>query len=217
MKFLTFAAVCMIFIFPLLIFLSVFKYSSFDNAFYKEKFSEYNVKQDVPEASSLHQKIIDFVGGKSESAPAELNEREQQHLRDVRKVMKIATIVFYFLIAFFALLLISSAFILKINGYLTNFIGKVMVFGSFLTIILAVALFFLITSDFSATFESFHKLFFDKGTYLFNPSTDVIVRLYPEQLFQDLGSRISEGVIVSSIILTALGSLFMFNSKPRKN
>lgn len=216
MGFLKIAIVLLILTLPVLIFLSVMKYASLDDNFYREKFLEYNVNQGVKQANSLHQKILDFVSGKSESVPSELNEREKQHLWDVRKVMNITTIVLYSFIALFALLLISSAFILRVNNYIINFIGKVMIFGGLLTIFIAAVLLFLITSDFSSTFESFHQLLFNRGSYIFDPATDVIVRLYPEQLFQDLGSRISKGMIISSVIFIALGCFLLFKSKPKK-
>ena len=214
MRFLLFSSVFLILALPLLIFLSVARFASLDDGFYKEKLSEYNVKQD---AFNLHQKIIDFVKGKSNSIPSELNEREKQHLFDVRGILNIATILLYLFIALFALLLISSAFILKVNNYIINFTGKIMVLGGLLTIILAATLLFLIKSDFSSTFESFHRLLFERETYTFDPATNMLVRLYPEQLFQDLGLRISKGVLVSSAIFIVLGAFLLFKSKPRKN
>lgn len=217
MKFLTFAAVFMILVLPFLIFLSVFKYASYDQNFYEEKFVEYGVKEDVPNAELLHKKIIDFVSGKSQVAPSELNNREQQHLFDVRKVMSIATILLYSFIALFALLLyveISISF--KTGGNILSIIGKVMFFSGLLTIALAGISLALITLDFPASFESFHRILFDKGTYVFNPATEVIVRLYPEQLFQDIGARVSKGVIFFSITAIVLGILLMLNSKQKK-
>lgn len=209
-------AILLTLILPLLIFLPVLEYAAFDKGFYQEKFSQYGVGQKVPGANSIHLKIMDFVGGKSNSPPEELNEREKLHLEDVRKLKSVATIALYFLITFFALLLLSSAFILKINSYMLRFVGKIMVFGGFLTIIFAVVLLLLINSDFSSAFESFHQLFFQEGTYTFDPATDLLVRLYPEELFQDLGSRISKGVMMSSLILIGFGSLLLLKSKHRK-
>lgn len=217
MKFLTFASVLMILVLPLLIFLSVFKYASYDQNFYEEKFMEYGVKEDVPNAELLHKKIIEFVSGKSQFAPSELNDREQQHLFDVRRAMRIAAILFYSFLALFALLLyveISISF--KTGENFMSIIGKVMVFGGLLTIALASILLALIALDFSASFDSFHKILFDKGTYVFNPENEVIVRIYPEQIFQDIGARISKDVIFLSITAIVLGALLMLNSKQKK-
>src|SRR3989338_3003440 len=216
MRFLGLASIFLIITIPFLIILSVLRISSLNDDFYSQKFLQYNVEDDVQGAVPLHEKIIDYVKGRSESAPNELNEREKQHLGDVRKMQGIATLLLYVFIVLFAMLLIASSVILRINNHIINFIGKAMVFGGILTIILAVLLLFLITSDFSSAFDSFHQLLFKEGTYTFDPATNVLVRLYPEEIFQDLGSRISKGVLFSSIAVIAIGSILLFKTKPRK-
>jgi len=216
MRFLGLASIFLIITIPFLIILSVLRISSLNDDFYSQKFLQYNVEDDVQGAVPLHEKIIDYVKGRSESAPNELNEREKQHLGDVRKMQGIATLLLYVFIVLFAMLLIASSVILRINNHIINFIGKAMVFGGILTIILAVLLLFFITSDFSSAFDSFHQLLFKEGTYTFDPATNVLVRLYPEEIFQDLGSRISKGVLFSSIAVIAIGSILLFKTKPRK-
>ena len=217
MKFLTIIKVLLIFILPFLLFLLVFNFYGFNNIVYQEKFSEYKVQQYVPGAFSLHENVINFIEGKNDALPDAFNDREKQHLWDVRKVVNISTILLYFLIILFIILLVVSALILKVNNYIINFVGKVLVFGGFLTILLAAVLFFFISSDFSTTFESFHSLLFDKGTYAFDPAKELLVRLYPEQLFMDLGIGISKGVLATSALLILLGAFLILKSKKNKN
>jgi integral membrane protein (TIGR01906 family) len=185
--------------------------------FYKEKFSEYKVQNNVPEAAPINEKVINFIRGKSENIPNEFNEREKQHLLDVRQIIGISTIALYVFIIVFIVLLVISALILKANNYIMNFVGKVLVFGGFLTIILAAILFLFISSDFSAAFGSFHALLFEKGTYVFDPAKEMIVRLYPEQIFMDLGVDISKGIIISSAVIILAGLFLLFRSKNKKN
>ncbi|MDP3765282.1 MAG: DUF1461 domain-containing protein [Nanoarchaeota archaeon] len=217
MKFLTLSKVLMILILPFLLFLLVLNFVGFDNRFYQEKFSEYEIQQNVPEAVPLHEKVINFITGKNDKPPQEFNEREKQHLFDVRKAVRISTILLYILIILFVLLLIVSSFILKVNNYITSFVGKVLVFGGFLTVIMAVSLFLLINSDFSKTFESFHRLLFEKGTYTFDPAKEMIVKLYPEKLFMDLGLKISKWIILASAIVVLSGAFLILKSKSKKN
>ena len=164
-----------------------------------------------------NEKVIDFIKGKNKELPSEFNSKEQQHLWDVRGVVKILTIILYSLIALFILLLFISAFTLKINNYIINFVGKVLLFGGFLTILLAALVFLLINYDFSTAFESFHTLLFQKGTYTFDPAKEVIVKLYPEQFFMDIGAKISKEVIAVSAVIILLGSYLIFKSKNKKN
>lgn len=213
MGFVTLSKILMVLILPFILFLLALNFIGFDSIFYKEKFLEFNVGN----ISSLHEKVISFVAGKTDELPAEFNEREKQHLADVRNARKISTIVLYVLIFLFILLLIASVFTLKINNLITNFIGKILVFGGILTIALAAFLFFLINSDFSSAFESFHSIFFEKGTYTFDPVNEMIVRLYPEQLFMDLGIKMSKWIVLLSAFLAMTGLFLIFRSKSKKN
>ncbi len=74
-------------------------------------------------------------------------------------------------------------------------------------------LFLFVHFNFSATFDSFHRLFFEKGTYVFDPSKEIIVNLYPEELFMELGIRISEFAVFASIIFILLGAILLFVQK----
>lgn len=211
MKFLTISKLLLILMLPFLLFLLVLNFVGFDKLFYQEKFSEYGTKN--ASATTLHEKVISFIKGKNNELPEQFNEREKQHLFDVKNAIRISTITLYILIFLFVLLLILSIFTLKVNNLITNFIGKILVFGGFLTIVLAAILFFLITSDFSKTFESFHSFLFEKGTYTFDPNKEMLVRLYPEQLFMDLGIRISKGVFFISVLIIIIGLFILFIRK----
>src|SRR3989344_2258758 len=154
MKFISFSRFVLISIFPLLVFLLVLNFTAFDQNFYEEKFSEYDVA--IEEPVTLHQKVIDFIRGYSKEPPDLFNAKEKQHLLDVRDVVKLLSIILYVLMAIFILLLIASLAILKVNNKMTNFVGKVMMFGGILTVILAVVIFILLNLGFSSAFESFH-------------------------------------------------------------
>ena len=216
MGFATISKLLMILILPFLIFLLVLNLIGFDRQFYQQKFFQYGVGKNISSAASLHSGVVDFIKGKANELPSEFGERERQHLLDVRKVINISTIVLYALIILFTLLLIMSIFTLKINNLITNFVGKILVFGGFLTLALAAILFLLINLDFPLTFESFHGLLFEKGTYVFDPAKEMLVKLYPEQVFMDLGIRISKLTLIGSAIIILTGTLLLIKSKKQK-
>ena len=216
MKLITILEFLLISILPFLLFLLILNFAGFDNSFYKEKFSEYQIQKNIPAANSLHEKVMNFINGKNSELPNDFNDREKQHLWDVRGIVKISTILLYMLIIIFVFLLLVSAITLKVNNVITNFTGKVLVFGGSLGIMLAAILFLFINSNFSAAFDSFHKLFFPGGSYAFDPAKEIIVQLYPEQLFMDLGIRISTWAIIASLIVILLGALLLFKSKKNK-
>lgn len=207
----------LVLILPLLILLMSLNLAGFEQSFYNKKFSEYKVQENVPDAMQLHESIINFVKGKNNTLPNELMQREKEHLLDVRNLASISKTALYILIGLFMLLLISAALVLKVNNKIINFAGNVLIFGGLLAVAMAALLFLSIVSGFSAGFETFHKLFFEKGTYLFDPAKEIIVRLYPEQLFMDLGIRISAGALITSAAAIMLGLFLLLKSKKKKN
>ncbi len=214
--FLTISKSLMIVILPFLIFLIALKLSAFDEPFYRHKFTQYGVQRNLPEAVELHEKVVKFVKGASDGLPNEFNEREKQHLWDVRRIAKILKATFYIIIFLFLFLSISSAAMLKSNNRIMNFVGRVLIFGGALTVAIAMALLFFISFDFPSAFDAFHKLLFKSGTYVFDPTTEIIVRLYPEQIFMDLGLRIASITIPASVFLIAIGIFLMLKSKAKK-
>ena len=94
-----------------------------------------------------------------------------------------------------------------------NFFGDVLLYGGLLTIISSAILFLLMIFDFAAAFESFHVLFFEKGSYVFDPSKEMLVRIYPEDLFMDLGLRIMKFVLLISPIITFTGKFLITKTK----
>ena len=89
MKFLTISKFLLTLILPFLIFLAVFNFYGLDAGFYKEKFLVYNIQQNVPNAVSINERVINFITGKNNDVPNEFSDREKQHLQDVKKVVGI--------------------------------------------------------------------------------------------------------------------------------
>lgn len=214
MKFSKLFSISLTIIAPFMIFLSSIHLAGFNISFYKEELSKYNVEKNVPEALGLHQSVIDFIKGKSNYLPDRFNEREKQHLNDVRSLVLLLKTILYFLIFLFVILIIASARLAKTGKNLKLLIGKAMLYGGLLTLAFSALLFLSINFDFTSSFESFHKAFFQQGTYSFDPETEIIVNLYPEDLFMDLGLRIMKFAILASFIFIATGTfLFLRNKK----
>ena len=54
---------------------------------------------------------------------------------------------------------------------------------------------------FDTAFEVFHRVFFPAGTYLFDPRTDRLVQLFPEQFWVETTIGVGIVVIVLSAVL----------------
>ena len=66
----------------------------------------------------------------------------------------------------------------------------------------ALGLFF--TFAFDTAFELFHRVFFPAGTYLFDPSTDRLVQLFPEQFWVETTIGVGIVAVVLSVALAVL-------------
>jgi integral membrane protein (TIGR01906 family) len=123
-----------------------------------------------------------------------LEERERQHMRDVRNVFA----EFYAAAALGAIVL-AGAFLLargperrarlwrRLSGTALVIIGVTVVGG------LVGVLFF------DQAFELFHELFFPAGSYLFDPATEKLVQLFPQDFW--ILSTIGVGAVV--VLLSA--------------
>jgi integral membrane protein (TIGR01906 family) len=136
----------------------------------------------------------DFSVGDADLVPV-LNEREQSHMRDVRGVFAGFELLFLASIVVLALAMRrradsgSRAAIWRAVGSGAR--------GSVLAI--AVAGVFAVFA-FDAAFEVFHRLFFSAGSYTFDPRTDHLVQLFPEQFWSDTAIAVGVVAIVVSII-----------------
>ncbi len=123
-----------------------------------------------------------------------LDPRERQHLVDVRGV-----VLTFFGIALVALvILVAAAVRARGSTWLWRSIaaGSAVLAGAVMIVGLAFAL------AFDATFEFFHRLFFAGGTYSFDPLTERLVQLYPEQLWSDTFTAAALLVLVVAVAVT---------------
>jgi integral membrane protein (TIGR01906 family) len=148
-------------------------------------------------AASLLGDLLFWQGdfGATEAGSSLLNDREIAHMRDVRGVF-----------AGFWLLVLASVLVLVIAFRRGTAAGAraatwraVSGGARGLTIALvvagAVALF-----AFDAAFEVFHRLLFGAGTYTFDPRTDHLVQLFPEQFWSDTAIAVGAVAIVVALL-----------------
>jgi integral membrane protein (TIGR01906 family) len=108
------------------------------------------------------------------------NDRELQHMIDVKKVVKSALNVWYgsmILLLFFA--------IWSWYGKRLDLFRKALVNGGWLTLILMGAILVSILVAFGVVFVLFHQIFFESGTWSFYYS-DTLIRLFPERFWRDI-------------------------------
>ncbi len=120
---------------------------------------------------------------------AVLDPREQAHMRDVRGVFA----------GFFVAVLLSGL-VLLVAGWRSRgaaWFWRAARAGAIALSIGVVVLGVVSLVAFDALFEVFHRIFFAGGTYLFDPRTERLVQLFPDQFW-------SETSIVLGVVLLGL-------------
>lgn len=113
-------------------------------------------------AKAITPKLIDYFRGKGEM-PSEFGIKEASHLKDVKFVFHF---LLYFMIMCFLFLVFNSG-------------KKSVLYGSVIALIIPLIL-YLIPFDF--LFNSFHHIFFETGTWVFDESS-VLIQMYPFEFF----------------------------------
>jgi integral membrane protein (TIGR01906 family) len=107
------------------------------------------------------------------------NERELQHMFDVKNVVQAALNIWYI-----------SLGLLAVTGILAYFDGWKGVYrrairrGGWLTLVLLGAILLFVFVAFGVIFVLFHNIFFESGTWTFLYS-DTLIRLFPERFWRD--------------------------------
>jgi integral membrane protein (TIGR01906 family) len=107
------------------------------------------------------------------------NERELQHMYDVKVVIQAAMVVFYGSI----LLVVVLGYWAKSSAWWQDY--KIAISrGGWLTVGIIIAVLFYLILNFNSLFTNFHRIFFEGDTWLFKFS-DTLIRLFPVQFWRD--------------------------------
>ena len=126
-----------------------------------------------------------------------LSDRERGHMLDVRGVFA----------GFFAMALAGAAILAFAFARARGTEARTAAWRSIaggaraLAVIIVVAGAFVLLA-FDAAFEVFHRLFFSAGSYTFDPHTDRLVQLFPEQFWSETAVIVG-AVMLGVAILTA--------------
>jgi len=124
---------------------------------------------------------------------AVLEPREQRHMVDVRTVLISLGLVALAATVLLAGLMVASRgrrwFWRAVVAGASVLIGGVIVVG------VAFAFFF------DQAFELFHEMFFQPGTYVFDPRTDRLVQLFPDQFWSETSVAIALAVLLLAFLV----------------
>lgn len=132
------------------------------------------------------------------------NAREIKHLVDVYNVSK----VMFALEPFLILGIIAALFLLARRAETRRNAAKALFYGGIFSFlfIAAIGVFSLVAFD--RFFVTFHRLFFEGDTWLFN-YTDSLIQFYPVEFWMTAVYGIALFVLGAAVLLTAIGAIWM--------
>ena len=137
--------------------------------------------------------------------------KEVAHMTDVKHVMIAAMI----LATVWAALALFSSHSLKERA--PGAIRKSIFAGSWITLVLMIALGVLGALGWESFFTRFHELFFPQGNWMFRAS-DTLIRLYPPQFWVDAGIAVAALALLFTILVMVLSWPTKFrHERARKN
>lgn len=194
-------------VFPLFI-ISVSALSvSFDSLLFDKEFSRLGTYDLFGRENvlAINGEVLSYLRGEQPSIGTPFfNGREKAHLADVRALFR-GMMAFAFLSAIFFIFLFLFSKERRRAAAGILFAGSLALVGIMAFAGAAVLL------DFGSSFSAFHVALFTGGTYLFDPATENIVNLYPEELF----SSFAQKVALLSSVLGLLGLFGGWCMKPR--
>jgi integral membrane protein (TIGR01906 family) len=209
-------SILMILTIPFIIYGYNFNSVTFDENFHKKEFSKYKVYANLKnyDVESINSAVLNYLKfGKNNNLINNdfFNEREKTHLLDVKNLIQTIFNIYYFLMILIILLIITLIILLNFNlEKIAKKLLIILIIGSSLVLLDAVLFFILSNLNFDFVFDLFHNTFFISGTFTFNPESENIVVLYPENLFFDFLIKIISNTIFSSIIILFFSILFIF-------
>lgn len=178
--------------------------------FYRNEYVKHEVEKDlqmeITDIMDVTEKMMDYLIGEREVLSADtivngeerdfFNEQDRLHMADVKNLF-LGGLKLRWIFLGGAVLLLALLVILK--GDWKHVIPKAYfislgIFGG-LTVILGA----LFASDFTKYFTIFHEIFFTNDLWLFDPETDLMIRMLPEGFFYDMVIRI--GMIFLAALL----------------
>lgn len=178
--------------------------------FYRNEYVKHEVEKDlqmeITDIMDVTEKMMDYLIGEREELSADtivngeerdfFNEQDRLHMADVKNLF-LGGLKLRWILLGGAVLLLALLVILK--GDWKHVIPKAYfislgIFGG-LTVILGA----LFASDFTKYFTIFHEIFFTNDLWLFDPKTDLMIRMLPEGFFYDMVIRI--GMIFLAALL----------------
>jgi len=179
----------------------------FDRSFYDKAFKKYGVYDELGEMGVRN--TVDYLIKYLTSQTSKINEveelaiflpEERAHLEDVRNIIRAVKVLG---VISLVLLIGIIAWLSRLKDFKPS-LKRILVYSSTSTLAILVIL-FVLSLNFPAFFEAFHKILFPQGNYSF-PFYYLLIKLFPEAFFNEFAKKMLFHVLIISLILLTLGT-----------
>jgi len=139
------------------------------------------------------------------------NQREKDHMVDVRELFSIGYKLRNVLVSLFFLGILAS-FLMKLGP--VRLAAKAAAVGNTVFTIIFLILTFIISRDFERAFNLFHAIFFNNDLWILNPETDLLVCIVPQPFFIDISMTI--GILFFAVLtfITVICAVYLRKIRP---
>jgi integral membrane protein (TIGR01906 family) len=123
-----------------------------------------------------------------------LDSSERRHMVDVRNVLLMFGAV--------ALAAVVVLVVAGVAGRSASWFWRAVGVGGRILIVGVVVVGLGFAIFFEQAFELFHEIFFPPGTYLFDPTKEKLVQLFPDQFWSETSVGIAAAVLVLALVVT---------------
>ncbi|MCP2239408.1 TIGR01906 family membrane protein [Thermoanaerobacterium thermosaccharolyticum] len=201
-------SIMMIIFLFLIVLLSNLQYLAFDKNFYIHEFNKYGIEDVTGMHSSQLNKVVariqDYLFGKVDSLQLNavidgqnqkvFNERELDHMRDVRELFKNGFLIRNIMIFLYIL---TALYLYIKKEDIFNYTYRGMVF----VILFLIAVVAVVSLDFNRWFIYFHLLFFNNNLWELDVTRDRLIQMLPEGFFSDISYLTMRNSVIVYIII----------------
>jgi integral membrane protein (TIGR01906 family) len=131
------------------------------------------------------------------------NQRELRHMADVKAVVQVAFLVHT---ALSAVIAVVGLWLYSRREW-RSFLRRAIARAGYLATSAIVALILLAVLNWDTFFDTFHRVFFEQGTWRFQYS-DTLIRLFPERFWFDAALTLGAWTIMGTILLIVVAWLW---------
>ncbi len=204
-------------------------YGDSEYKFYEKEYRKYQVTEslqmEMDDVMDVTEKMMDYLIGRREELSVEttvngetmdfFNEQDRLHMADVKNLFLGGLALRWWLLGIFVLLILILIFPLKADW--KRILPKAYFISLGIFLVLTILLGCLFASDFTKYFTIFHEIFFTNDLWLFDPATDLMIRMLPEGFFYDMVIRIGMYFLVGLVIFAIIFAFIEKVGRRNKN